>query len=303
MKLLATAADRRLLGENRRTRPMTWIMAIMLFLTVLAAALGFAMRRAGAGLERELAGRLTVQLVEPDAGRRDAATATLLARLRADPVVARATAVDRTRLAELLKPWLGEHGDDADLPVPAMIDVDLASAGPAAGPATGDAAVARVTELAYAVSAAARVDRHAAWMSPVARFMATLTWLAGILVALLVTATATVVLLAARAGLDTHRDTIGVLHMLGSNDVQIARLFQRRIALDTLWGGLLGTGLAIVAVLLIAGQAATLGSALAGGAALGDADWVALALLPFGFALLAALAARGAVLGALRRVL
>ena len=44
-------------------------------------------------------------------------------------------------------------------------------------------------------------------------------------------------LLAARSGLDTHRDTIDVLHMLGSTDVQIARLFQRRIAFDTLFGG------------------------------------------------------------------
>ena len=46
-------------------------------------------------------------------------------------------------------------------------------------------------------------------------------------------ATTAVVLLAARAGLETHRDTIAILHMLGSTDVQVARLFQRRIALDT----------------------------------------------------------------------
>ena len=41
--------------------------------------------------------------------------------------------------------------------------------------------------------------------------------------------------------LDTHRDTIEVIHMLGATDIQIARLFQRRIALDALLGGLVGT--------------------------------------------------------------
>ena len=53
-------------------------------------------------------------------------------------------------------------------------------------------------------------------------------------------ATAAVVVLAARAGLETHRATIEVMHMLGSTDVQVARLFQRRIALDAAFGGVVG---------------------------------------------------------------
>ena len=50
-------------------------------------------------------------------------------------------------------------------------------------------------------------------------------------------ATAAVVVLAARAGLEAHRATIEVMHMLGSTDVQVARLFQRRIARDAAIGG------------------------------------------------------------------
>ncbi|MFX5587301.1 hypothetical protein ABTE16_21390, partial [Acinetobacter baumannii] len=75
------------------------------------------------------------------------------------------------------------------------------------------------------------------WMAPISNFMRIVIALAAGLVLLMATATATVVVLAARAGLDTHRDTIEILHMLGSTDMQIARLFQRRIALDTLIGG------------------------------------------------------------------
>ena len=116
-------------------------------------------------------------------------------------------------------------------------------------------------------------------------------------------ATAAVVILAARAGLETHRDTIEVLHMLGSTDVQVARLFQRRIALDTLIGGVLGTVLAAGTVVLVGVQLATLGSDLLNGLALGERDWLLLALLPIAFALLATFAARLAVLGALRRIL
>jgi cell division transport system permease protein len=120
---------------------------------------------------------------------------------------------------------------------------------------------------------------------------------------LIAAATAAVVILAARAGLETHRDTIEVLHMLGSTDAQVARLFQQRIALDTLLGGAFGTLVAAGIVLLVGMQLAALGSDLLGEMQLSTSDWFLLAMLPLAFALLAAQAARFAVLGALRRIL
>lgn len=274
---------------------MVWIMAIMLFLTVLAGALGFGMAGAGRSLERQLAGRLTVQVIEADAARRDANARALVERIRAIPGVKQVVEVDRARLAELLRPWLGDAGLDAELPMPAMIDVDLVSGDPAL--------IARVRQTALAVTPSARVDQHAQWLSPVAGFIGTLTWAAAGLVLLMATATTAVVLLVARAGLDTHRDTIAVLHMLGSTDTQVARLFQRRIALDTLLGGVIGTLAALAAVWLLGRQSAGLGSELLGNVALAEPDWVLLALVPVAFALLAMGAARVAVLRTLGRTL
>ena len=293
--MIASAADRRLLDESRGTRAMTWIMAIMLFLTVLAGALGLGTLGAASLLDRQLAGRLTVQIVEAVEAKRDAQAAQALATLRASPEVTRATEVDHAKLATLLRPWLGADGADPDLPIPAMIDVDLGVA--------SDAAVARVTAAVRTVAPAARIDRHESWMSPVRDFMGMVTWLAAALVLLMAAATAAVVILAARAGLETHRDTIEVLHMLGSTDVQVARLFQRRIALDTLIGGLIGTILALGVVGLVGMQLAALGSDLLAGLNLATRDWILLGGLPIAFALLATLAARQAVLATLGRYL
>lgn len=287
--------QRRLLDEGRRTKSMLWIMGIMLFLTTLAAAAGLGMAGASRALDRQLAGRLTIQLVEADAARRDAAVRTIVERVRRLPDVRRVAEVDRARLAELLKPWLGDAGLDAELPMPAMIDVDLASG--------DDAGVAAVTRTAQAVAPAARIDRHAQWLSPVASFLTVITVFAAALVLLMALATTAVVLLAARAGLDMHRDTIAVLHMLGSTDRQVARLFQRRIALDTLLGGLVGTLAAMAAVWLLGRQAGALGSELLSGVALAQADWLMLAGIPVLFALLAMIAARSGVLRALGRTL
>jgi cell division transport system permease protein len=279
------ASERRLLDEGTPTRAMTWIMAIMLFLTVLAGALGLGMFAATAQLDRELAGRLTVQIVEPIAGLRDSQAAAMVTTLGKLPGVTRVREVDRAHLAQLLKPWLGDAGLDPDLPMPAMIDVEAAG---------GD--FAAIEAAARRIAPTARVDRHAQWLSPVRSFLSSMSWLAVSLMLLIAGATAAVVLLAARSGLDTHRDTIDVLHMLGSTDVQIARLFQRRIAFDTLLGGAAGTAAALVLVWFLQARLSAVGSEMLGGVALQQRDWFLLLLLPLGFALLSTLAARVAVL-------
>ncbi len=292
LSLNPNAPDRRLLDESRRTRAMTWIMAIMVFLTVLAGALGLGMFAATAQLDRQLAGRMTIQIVEPNAAIRDSEVKALRAALTRVTGVIRVAEVDRQHLAELLKPWLGDTGLDPDLPMPAMIDVE-----------TRGANTAIVEQTARAIAPNARIDRHAQWLSPVRSFMTTMSWLAVGLMLLIATATAAVVLLAARSGLDTHRDTIDVLHMLGSTDVQIARLFQRRIAFDTLLGGLIGTVGALALVWFLQSRMALVGSEMLSGVALQQRDWFILLLLPLGFALLATFAARRTVLRALGRTL
>jgi len=294
LRLTTSASDHRLLDERQHTRSTMWIMAIMLFLTVLAAGFGLAVLAASSLLDRQLAGRLTLQLIEANETRRDQQVTALVAALSAMPNIAHASVVDRKELVNLLRPWLGADGSDPDLPIPAMIDVDVRMA--------DDAAVRRVETAVKAIVPAARVDRHERWMSPVSNFMRLIVGLAFGLVLLLATATATVVILVGRAGLETHRNTIDVLHILGSTDLQVARLFQRRIALDTLFGGVIGTGLAVLAIIFLGMQAQTLGSDLLSGVALGPLDWILLLALPVLFAMLATLAARFSVLRTLRRL-
>jgi cell division transport system permease protein len=116
-------------------------------------------------------------------------------------------------------------------------------------------------------------------------------------------ATAATVVLAARAALNTHKATIEVLHLLGSTDGQVARLFQRRIALDALFGGSIGLLVAGLTLIPIGDRLRAIGSGLLGSAGLGWTDWAIIALLPVAGALLATLCARITVLRALRLTL
>jgi len=288
-------AEARALDDVGGAHVMSWVIAIMLFLTLLAGAAGLATARAAGSLDRQMAGRLTVQIVEGEAGRRDAAAARVLAVLRRLPDVARATPVPQAELARMLQPWLGTDAEAAGLPVPALIDVDLTS--------DDSGAIARVGAAVTRASPAARVDAHATWLGPVGRLLDTAAWLAGAIILLMLGATTAVVMLAARAGLEAHRGTIEVIHMLGATDRQVARLFQRRIALDAGIGAAVGGIAAAGAILLIARQVGALESELLGNLRLGAGDMGMLVLLPFAFVLLAVVAARAAVLAQMRRML
>jgi cell division transport system permease protein len=274
---------------------MPWVIAIMMFLTVLAAAAGLGLGSAAGALDASMGARLTVQLMEQNPDRREAEAARAVATLERQPGVVRVHRLTQAEMEKLLEPWLGSGTLDADLPIPAMIDVDLAAGGPD-----------RLESLRSAVAAAspsARVDSNATWLAPLGRLIAALRWLAAALVLLMIGATAATVVLAARAALDTHRGTIEVLHLMGATDVQVARLFQRRIALDALFGGVVGLLAAALVLLLLGSRAAALGSDLLGSVGLPALAWAFLIALPIFGVLLAMLVARATILRALGRML
>jgi cell division transport system permease protein len=286
------AADKRLLPEGRLAGPMPWVIAIMMFLTVLAAAAGLGLGGAAASLGAGLGNRVTVQILEPNPDRREAEAARAAARLQSLPEVESVRRLSAAEMAELLEPWLG-GGIEGDLPIPAMIDAQLIPG-------------ARADALRPAVTAAApsaRIDDNGQWLAPLGRLISALKWLALGLVALMIGATAATVVLAARAALDTHRGTIEVLHLMGATDVQVARLFQRRIALDALFGGLVGFAAAALALILIGQRIGALGSDLLGSANLPATSWLALGVLPVLGVGLAMLVARATILRALGRML
>jgi cell division transport system permease protein len=86
---------------------------------------------------------------------------------------------------------------------------------------------------------------------------------------------------------------------MGATDVQIARLFQRRIGLDALFGGLLGFVTALLVIILLGTRLTATGSDLLAAISLPWSSWLILTALPVGGVLLATLAARWTVLRSL----
>lgn len=291
-------ASDRLVPQSRLAGPMPWVVAIMMALTVIAAGAGLALRNLGANARTEIAGGLTVQILEGAPTERARQTELALALLGNREDVASVRRVPQAELEALLEPWLGQQALSSDeaIPVPALIDVRL----------EGAVTPQRLAQLRSALVAAipsARVDAQAGWLEPVFDAVASLQWLALGLIALLAATSAAAVWLAARSALGSNRETIEIIHLLGGTDHQIARIFERSIGGDAALGGLAGLLLGASAIFVLGRQFARLGSGMVAGAALAPLDWVLLALIPVIGILLAMLTARVTVIAALRRML
>lgn len=285
---------RRLLPEGWLSGPTPWVLAIMLFLTTLAAAGGIGLGAAADRLGAGLANRATVQIIEGDAAVREAQAKAAMALLARDPAVDTAKRVGQAEMAALLEPWLGRNVG-AELPLPALIDLTLTQGGAEQLP--------RLRAALRRVAPAAQLDDHQRALRPVTRLIETLRWLALALILLTLLATGCTVMLAAVSALDAHRATIDVMHLLGATDVQIAQLFQRRIAIGALLAGMIGVAGGVAVLAVLGRELDGLGSELAGSLALPPGGWVVLGTLPLVAALLAMAASRWTVLRALRRIL
>lgn len=287
----------RMLPQARIAGPMPWVIAIMIALTVMAAGAGLALKNVAGNARAEIAGGITVQIVQgaPAAREREARRALSFFSARED--VASVRRVPDEELAALLEPWLGELVNEEDtVPTPALIDVRLR------GPVTARRLQELRAQLMTEVPSA-RLDAQAGWLGPVFDAIRSMQYLAIGLVVLLAATSVAAVWLAARSALGSNRDTIEVIHHLGGTDGQIARIFQRSIGIDATLGGAAGLALGLGAIFVLGRQFADLGSGLVAGGALAAADWLAIAAVPLLGVVLAMLTARITVVAALRRML
>lgn len=282
--LRLSAAEQRLIPGGRFAGPTPWLIAIMMFVTVIVAGAGLAMANSASNVSSSVGQRYSIEASSA------ATLATAARAAQAAPGVRSVAIVDERELRQLLERWLGSGASAPGLPLPHLADVALTPGADAAG-------------LRAAVSAAApgvRLVPHRTLAAPLVRTIQLIGVVALAIVVMMGLASAAAVVLATRGALDTNRSTIELMHGMGATDTQISRLFMHRIALDALAGGLAGAAAAALVFAALVAVGAGFVADLAGTALLGPGDLAILALLPLGGVALAMLVARQAVLGALR---
>lgn len=289
-------AAARLLPATRFAGPIPWVIAILIALVVIAAAGGLALKNLATSASADLSAAVTVQVIEPNPDLRAARGADAVRVLTALDGVRAVRLVPEAELVALLEPWLGEGAASGDVPIPALIDVEMSRSA-----APDD--IARIAAALEQTVPGARVDAQSDWLQPVYRALSALQWLALGLIALVALATAAAVWLAARNAFAGARDTVEIIHLLGATDRQISAVFLRTVLREAAFGALVGAVLGVAAVLLLGQQFAALDSGLTSGGGFGLAEWLVIAAVPLAGVLIALLTARITIALALKDML
>lgn len=289
------AHDRKLIPDGRFSGTMSWVMAIMLFLTLLAAAAAISLGESARSSGENLASEATVQVLDADPNARSALQITIAKWLRTQPDVKTVTTIPEAKSRALLEKALEDDLQNSDIPIPLLIDVSFKQP-----PSEVD--LRKIEIRLKRQSPQSQINSHASWMAPFVALIRTLFLLTLGVMLLLLLATAATVVLSVRGALNTHRTTIEIMHMMGSTDLQAARLFQRRVALDALFGGMIGLLAAVLVLWLLGNRFSALEPGLLADAGMPFYGWLLLTIIPVGVAALAMLTARWTVLSALKKM-
>jgi cell division transport system permease protein len=271
-------------------------MAVMCYLACLALGALLLINRSVSQWTAGLAQEMTVQVTEVDGHELSQDLNAALNSLKTTAGVISAEDLGEEAGRKLLEPWLGSAGLDK-LPVPRLIRVVV----DAAAPPDIETLKARLGDISPGIV----LDTHQRWADDLRRLALTLELLAiGVLLLIAGSALAMVVM-ATRAVLEANRQTVDVLHLIGAEDIFVARTLNRRFLLTGIWAGGLGMGLALVTFYAL--SAAGLSVAGSGPIALvslpGDSFWelaLATAAVPVVATLLALATSRVTLLRMLR---
>jgi cell division transport system permease protein len=278
---------------------LTRVIAIMCFLASMALGAFLSINQATENWTSNLSQSVTVQLKPVPNLAPEAQLSLAMEVIAASPIVIEATPLTKEKSASLLEPWLGSTDLLTALPLPQLIDLKMDTS----SQIYMDALTASLTEKVPG----ARLDDHRRWNDRLVRFASALQWLVFSVLALIITATAMIVVFATRADMSSNHEIIEVLHLIGAKDGFIAGQFQMHFLWIALWASLMGIGGAALTFLAMGqlsqadvGEAA---SAILPSLALQPKFYGALMIIPFMTVLTAALTARFTVIRVLKEAM
>lgn len=270
--------------EARTDALLPWVISVMMFLSCLAVAASLSVHSGLAQWSEGLESRVSIQVLSADVDENERLSEDALKMLLATPGIRSASIVASQEVLDLVSPWLGDVSNIAGLPLPTLIDVELANA--------GAVDLSALSIRLSAISDSIKLDNHQAWMRQLLDFATMIKWAAAGIVLLILMSTIAIVIFGCRAGLATHRISIEIMHQLGAEDSLIAREFDQRYLMHGLKGGVAGLVLALTVLYVSASFVADLGQGMLASVAPSGQVLAALIGLPVVAAVITMLTAR-----------
>ncbi len=276
-----------------------WLVAIMVFLGILAISGVNVFDIILSGWSRTVTGTLTIQIPalpsdQISSANTDRAERVVTA-LQSIPTIQSVRVLSDSELDALLSPWLGDKPGMSDLPLPALIDVTLTNDAPSA--------LNEIRTAVHELVPNAVLDDHRRWFEHLIELTKGFRMLAFCVAIVVTFALALTVVYATRASLAEFSEIIAVFHFIGARDMYVAAQFSKRTFLAAFKGsagGLLG---AFVMLLSIALLAQNVESGFLPDISLSWTFWVSLPIIALLAALLAMITAYITVMGTLRTMM
>ena len=213
-------------------------MSVMCYLACLAIGAMVLINRAVDKWTSDISGEVTVQIRPLDGVDLVAETAKAAKLLEETAGINNVSVLSEADAAKLLEPWLGKHRILEELPIPRLISAQ-----------TDKRAPPDLELLAKTVSnqiRGASLDTHRQWQDELTSTARTLRWLGLVVLVIIAAASVALVTYASRAALETNRDVLEVLYLVGARDRYIARQVEQRFFKAGLRAGVTGVGGALV---------------------------------------------------------
>ena len=280
------------LASDPSSRFVPMIIGAMVFLSTMVLAASLAIEKVTDQWQAVYHPRLTVEISPETAagGGVDMAVNVLLQ----IPGITMAQPVSDNEILETLEAWTGGNPDLVLLPLPALIDVETSS--------LESLDVHAIRKILEERVGGVTVYAEPQWLQAVRNTMGTVQLVAALMLVIIAMVSVVAIIYVTRTALSIHRSTIEILHQVGARDSYVANQFQVQSLILALIGGLPGTALAVLILILVRELSGGVEAPLLPAVVFGLREWLILGALPVVAALVTMFAARLTVTSTLGRM-
>lgn len=289
------------LHQDEGTGFLVVLVGLMAFLSTIVLSFSFSLNQVMDGWSQGLENKVTIEIPAktdshdlrgaPEIARLQSA---ILDKLSPSDSIKTIEPVSDETLHNLVQSWLGQSSFFDELPMPALISVELYESSPSV--------VNALTQVVKGVDTHALIDTHESWLDDLYRLTGSLQ--AAILVIVLVIGLTTVAAIAGamKSQIEIHRDDVELLHLMGAQDNYITRQFIRHAGILSLSGAFGGVVAAVVILGLIGLFFRAQAYSFMPTFSIDPAHGLVLGLTPLVICIISAISARFTVLRVLQRM-
>ena len=191
-------------------------------------------------------------------------------------------------IKDMLSPWLGDNLNYDDIPLPALISVELNN--------HDQKFIQDIEKRAKAIYKTARVNTHKQWLNDIVQFTDTLNVTALLITLVIGFTTFAAVAGAMKSRVATHYDELELLHLMGASDRYISKQFQRHAFMISMKGSLFGFIMAGILLYALSRLAFNIDTQLLPDVNFGIIEYCCLCMIPIVIGIISQLTARSVAL-------